>query len=85
MFDATRQASSLVSPVREAATHGLVFEIHVSQRPTVCIFDNEAFAVLNYTPGRGKPTWFGRLSHQSTYFLKCSLCDPSQLNGSRRP
>ena len=50
-------------PVREATTHGLVFEIHVSQRPAVCIFDNEAFAVLNNTPGRGKPTGFGRLSH----------------------
>ena len=54
-------------PVREATTHGLVFEIHVSQRPTICIFDNEAFAVLNNTPGRGKPTGFGRLSDR---------CDP---------
>ena len=54
-------------PVREAAMNGLVFEIHVSQRPAVCIFDNEAFAVLNNTPGRGKPTGFGRLSHQSTF------------------
>ena len=40
-------------PVHEAATHGLVFEIHVSQRPAVCIFDNEAFAVLNKRQGAG--------------------------------
>ena len=45
-------------PVREAATNGLIFEVDISQRPAVCIFDNEAFAVLNNTPGRGKPTGF---------------------------
>ena len=43
-------------PVHETAADGLVLEINVSQRPAVCIFDNEAFAVLNNTPGRGKPT-----------------------------
>ena len=66
-------------PVHEATTHGLVFEIHVSQRPAVCIFDNEAFAVLNNMPGRGKPTGFGRLSHQSTYFLKSSFMPDASL------
>ena len=64
MLETTLHASSLVSRFIEATTHGLVFEIHVSQRPADCIFDNEAFAVLNNTPGRGKPTGFGRLSHQ---------------------
>ena len=36
-----------------ATTHGLVFEIHVSQRPTFCIFDNEAFANARAREGDG--------------------------------
>ena len=41
-----------------------VLKIHVSQRPAVCMFDNEALAMLNDAPRRGKPAGFGRLRHR---------------------
>ena len=66
-------------PVREAATHGLVFEIHVSQRPAVCIFDNEAFAVLDNTPGRGP-----RISHDSSNQNDTQCADYSERNEKGR-
>ena len=72
-------------PVHEATTHGLVFEIHVSQRPTVCIFDNEAFAVLNKTHQGAGSRRGSAGSVTSPPYLGRIFSDRRLFSGASRP